>query len=148
MASDPWGVSSKVGTEDLLLGTQLWCAEGEPHEVTEVSWNEADGVEVVDFVTLSQPAQVGRIGLLAGDIDTTQEISERSRVISTPCDSPPEAGSDPVTYLVLQLRLADPDEVGVASGLQVRTGDSSSVEPLTVVLCPEAYDTCDESAVE
>lgn len=118
MASDSWGVSTKVGTEDVLLGTQLWCTQGDPRDVTAVDWNEAEGLEVVDFVTLNQPAKVGRVGLVTGDIDTTQEIPQRSRVISTPYSYLPRLGPRHVRviplwyhfHMAMTLRLTPEDE--------------------------------------
>lgn len=142
----PWGVSSSASDEGLLFGSQLWCSvTGEPVEVSRLSWEHANGLEVSDFRVVTQPASEDRIGLVTGTLSETLDAETTDGPVRSTCDDfvdVEHADPEEITYMVLELRLSDPEKAGAATGLTVHYEGGTAVEPVSVVICPKGVDPC------
>ena len=126
----------------MQLGTALWCVDGDdPAEVSGVEFEEAQGVEIVDFVVVTQPIGVERLGSADGPLDTDLPGRADGQIHGR-CADFDETGNAPddteVSYVVLELALTEGQTVGTATRLRVESDAGSAVEMMSVVLCDEA----------
>lgn len=137
-----WGVSAVVETgESVQVGTAHLCVEGDQSaEVSEVAWEDVDGLELVDYVVVTQPVEEATVGTAAGPLGTDLP-GRQGLTISRPCtdfaEGMPADGVE-ISYLVLEVRLTKGRDVGRAQGVRVDSDRGRTVDPMAVMLCDEA----------
>ncbi len=148
-ADGGWGGGMSLGDgESVQIGTALWCVEGDdPAEVSGVEFEEVRGIEIVDFVVVTQPVTEDRFGSGEGPLGTDLPGRADGQIHGR-CADFDETGNAPddteVSYVVLELALVEGQTVGTATGLRVESDAGSAVEMMSVVLCDEAaVDECD-----
>lgn len=136
-----WGVSAWLaGGDSIQVGTSHFCVAGDqPARISEVTWEDVDGVEFVDHVVVTQPVEESTVGTAAGPLGTDLP-GRQGLTISSPCtdfdDGVPAAGVE-ISYVVLEVRLAEGREVGRARGVRVDSDRGRAVDPMAVMLCDE-----------
>ncbi|MCO1337808.1 hypothetical protein BJH93_02720 [Kocuria polaris] len=134
------------------MGSTLWCAEAGPTEVLGLDWQKNQGVTVVDYAIINQPVDEARMGSMPGTLEDEYGAQREDRTVLGRCPDGAEDELGPgetVSFVVLQVRLSDPGEIGIATGLRLRADSGVAVEPMTLMLCPISMDACDiDSAPE
>lgn len=143
-----WGVSAVMTEASALLGSQLWCSEvGDPVTIESVVWEESEGVEIVDFSVVTQTASADRVGFVSGELAQELPRSVGARDVEAQCENLDTQGAPTddfrVSYIVVQLRLSDPQVAGSAQGLIVASAAGFDREPVSVVLCPAVQESCE-----
>ncbi|WP_122263930.1 hypothetical protein [Ornithinimicrobium cerasi] len=142
-----------MSEESALLGSQLWCSDvGKPVEVQSIAWRQSKGVDIVDYAVVNQEAHADRLGFAPGKLAHELPDYVGSRGIRASCqdlNADGEPGPESrVSYLVLQLRLSDPEAAGAAEGLIVKTAAGEDQEPVSVLLCPAGQDPCEAESAD